>query len=123
MYETASMIMGELEDVSYITLPASADLDNYRDSIRKKINESGDGLLILIDLFGGTPFMSVSQIIGERGGWDGIEVVTGMNLGMILETISMMTTASLEELKDIAVKSGGDGIIDLHRKTTGMMEG
>ena len=59
IYETVKLIMGKPSDsVSYITLPYGQDLQAYQAEIEAHVEKAKDeGILILTDLFGGSPFM------------------------------------------------------------------
>ena len=73
-----------------------------------------DGTLILCDLFGGSPFLTSAKLLKENS--DHMELVTGVNLGMLLELMANIETASITELKDIALSSGKEGIIDIKER-------
>ena len=45
-----------------------------------------------------------------------MELVTGVNLGMLLELMANIESAGIKELKDIALSSGKDGIIDMKER-------
>ena len=71
-----------------------------------------DGVLVFCDLMGGTPF---NQAMINAATTPGVEVVTGANLPMLLETLSCrMPESTLEELVDCAVQAGRMGVD--HRK-------
>ncbi|MEG0410990.1 MAG: PTS sugar transporter subunit IIA [Erysipelotrichaceae bacterium] len=115
MVETAKLILGDIDCLDYITMPSGIDLACYKADIKAKVDESEDGILILVDLFGGTPFMTTSLIIGEVKIKEKIEIVTGMNLPMILQLATSLENETLLELKAIALESGKDGISDLKK--------
>lgn len=115
MFNLIKMIYGKTEDVNYITLPYGADLNDYKKSIIDQI-ESNCETLVLADLFGGSPFMITTQIYGEEKFKNKMEVVTGMNLPMVLEVVSQLQNKTLKELKDLAVQIGKNGIIDFSEK-------
>ena len=115
MYETASMIFGDLHDVSYLTLPYGTDLTVYKESVEKVIKGS-DHTLVLVDLFGGSPFMISSQFIGMDEYKDKMEIVTGMNLSMVLEVACRMNDSDLQELKETAINAGIHGVCDLKER-------
>jgi len=115
MFETTKMIFGDLKHFSYITLPYGTDLDAYKEKIRKEI-EDADQILILVDLFGGSPFMIVSQFFSNEEYRSKMEVVTGMNLSMVLETASRVEDTELLELKKNAVNAGTLGVCDLKER-------
>ncbi len=115
MYETAGMIFGDLHDISYLTLPYGTDLTAYKQSVEKEIRES-DCTLVLVDLFGGSPFMISSQFIGMDEYRDKMEIVTGMNLSMVLEVACRMGDSDLKGLKETALNAGIQGVCDLKER-------
>ena len=115
VFNVLNMITGSTENVSYMTLPYGVDLEAYKSEIIKHIEES-DQILILADLFGGSPFMIASKIYGTGKYNDKMAIVTGMNLPMVLEVTSQMNDKTLDELKKLAVEIGKEGIVDLSEK-------
>ena len=88
---------------------------SYGDELRAAISamrEETDGVLVFVDLLGGTPFnqaMMTSQDI------DDVEVVTGANLPMLIELLLTRGDGStLEDLAEQAVSVGQMGIV--HKK-------
>lgn len=112
-YHTLELIMGKLDDrVSYITLPYGANINQYEKEIEEKIHEAKDeGILILTDLFGGSPFMISTKVFGKLQNQIQIEIVTGMNLPMIAE-LMVNLNKPVSELKAIAINTGIKEIID-----------
>ena len=82
----------------------------YGEDLRAAIaamREEREGVLVFVDLLGGTPFnqaMMISQDI------DNVEVVTGTNLPMVIELLFLRGNATLAELADQAVTVGQAGI-------------
>jgi PTS system mannose-specific IIA component len=67
-----------------------------------KAADHGNGVLVLTDMFGGTPSnMSLSFVEGG-----GVEVVTGLNLPMLIKLATLTEEKSLEELAKF-IKSYG----------------
>lgn len=67
-----------------------------------------DGVLVFCDLMGGTPF---NQAMMASATTPNVEVVTGANLPMLLETLSARTPGStLDELAECAVAAGRFGV-------------
>jgi mannose PTS system EIIA component len=82
--------------------------ESLRDEVERAIKKlnTGDGVLILTDLFGGTPTnMSLSFL--EEGK---IEVVTGLNLPMIIKAINSRPNNDLPSLAKLASGAGKDNI-------------
>lgn len=68
--------------------------------------DSGEGILILSDLFGATPCNIARRLQPEHR----IAVVTGLNLPMLIRTLNY-PELGLEELADKARSGGVDGIV------------
>lgn len=114
LYKTVSLIMGRPKDnVHYITLPYGKNLEQYQSEIEKVIEDSGSkGTLILTDLMGGSPFMITARVYSRLKNEYPLEMITGVNMPMVMEVISNLEGHSLEELKKIALESGKSGIVD-----------
>lgn|SRR3972149_1376988 len=81
--EVAKLIVGELPQVEAVCLDPALPSEAARAEIEKAIQrvDNGDGVLILTDMFGGTPSnLSLSFLAEEKR-----EVLTGVNLPMILK--------------------------------------
>lgn len=119
IYETVKLIMGKPSDaVSYITLPYGQDLQAYQAEIEAHVEKSTDeGILILTDLFGGSPFMISVKTFDKYHDTVPIEIITGMNLPMVVELVNAISLGkSLDELKKIALDAGMGGIIDFKER-------
>ena len=95
LLETCGMITGENEDITSISVQAGDDFEKTRDRIADAIKEGrGDkGVILLVDMFGGTPSnISLSFLNAED-----IEVVTGVNLPMLTKLRSLGTDITLRE--------------------------
>ncbi len=71
--------------------------------------DSGDGILVLTDLFGATPANIAAQLV--RPGR--LEVLTGVNLPMLLRALSYRSTVNLDVLVDKAKSGATDGVMKL----------
>ena len=82
LIRTASGIVGPLEKCEGLTISAASSMDEARERLRQAIAqvEDGEGVLILTDMFGGTPANLALTFLDDR-----IEVVTGVNLPMLLK--------------------------------------
>ena len=116
MYETMVLIMGKQDSVKYITLPYGANMTEYENKVKKEIIDFEDDVLILVDLFGGSPFMIVSKLLQDKNINCKVEVITGLNLPMLLETVSKINDSSLKELANVAFVAGEHGIVDVKKK-------
>lgn len=96
------------ESVVALGIDPSDSPDMLRDQVAqniKKVN-NGKGVLILTDLFGGTP-TNISLSFLEAGK---VEVVTGLNLPMIIKAINSRAGHDLESLAKLAAEAGKENI-------------
>ena len=101
-------IVGPVKGVQVVSLAEPIDEEKVMEGIRKAWKEidQGDGILILTDMFGGTPANLCFSLLEDPM----VEVLTGMNLPMILQILSSRKDASLAELAGIAMRCGRENI-------------
>ncbi|MHC1727854.1 MAG: PTS sugar transporter subunit IIA [Syntrophobacteraceae bacterium] len=82
MLNVAEMIIGPLENCRAISFQPDQAVDDMMKTLREAIKgvDRGKGVLILTDLFGGTPANISLSFQGP-----GVEVVCGMNLPMLIK--------------------------------------
>lgn len=68
--------------------------------------DSGSGVLVLTDLFGSTPSNVACQLLKPGS----VEVVSGINLPMIIRTLNY-PGLTLAELREKAISGGKDGVL------------
>jgi PTS system mannose-specific IIA component len=104
LVSSMQLLVGKLEKIRGISIWPKDKEKDVRDRIRKEIKEvdDGDGVVILTDVLGGAPTnLSLSSIERER-----VEVVTGVNMPMLLTLSSYRESRSLEEIGKLVKKSG-----------------
>ena len=111
--ESTNMILGELPQVASVSLMPGDSLEGLIDCLQAAVNEvnTGDGVLIMLDMFGGTPANAAALLTQQT---NGLCAVTGVNLPMLLETfMARMSTDRLESLAETAFSGGQAGIVDI----------
>jgi mannose PTS system EIIA component len=97
LLEAVDFILGERpEAMAAVSVDLNENADKLRNKIAaqiKKLN-SDDGVLILTDMFGGTP-SNLSYAFLEEGR---IEVISGVNLPMLIRAASARKSQELPEL-------------------------
>ena len=96
---TSAFIIGELEAAAVVSLTATESAEDIRGRMEEAINsvdKEGEGVVILTDMFGGTPANVALSFLDERKA----EVITGVNLPMLLKVPSLRKTG--KTLRDIA---------------------
>lgn len=96
----AEMIVGDISQIQAVSIGWHDDVNEAHREIEKRIAEvdTGSGVLILTDMFGGTP-SNIAFAFHEEGK---VDVVTGVNLPMIIrfagqkegETLKLLATAA-----------------------------
>lgn len=106
--EVSLEIVGPVKGVQVVSLAEPIDEEKVMEDIRKARKEidQGDGILILTDMFGGTPANLCFSLLEDPM----VQVLTGMNLPMILQILSSRKDASLAELAGIAMRCGRENI-------------
>lgn len=112
MIRSAEMIVGKLEGVYSFSLKMGMQPMDFRQQVVDLIEaHPEDQYLCLVDLFGGTPCNMVTSINKEN-----LEIVSGLNLAMLIETYSLLQTTSIQALKDIAIQTLLNSGVDVRAK-------
>lgn len=100
----AELILGRLEASDYVSITQTTESSEMLKEISRKIIalNSGQGVLVLTDMFGGTPSnLSLSFLKEEE-----VEVLTGVNLPMVIAVARDRDTLTLSELGQKAEQAG-----------------
>jgi PTS system mannose-specific IIA component len=100
---TAELIVGPLPAVLSCNISPSLSPREMEEQLRLAILEvdQGQGVLVLADLIGGTPCTRSMALCRKAH----LEVVTGVNLPMVLKAHSLRTSRPLRELAAALVES------------------
>ena len=103
-------IVGDVEGMEPISIDPSEPLQEVEKRIKKAVKkvDTGAGVLILTDMFGGTP-SNISLSFLEKGK---VEVVTGINLPMLIKLSTLREEQTLGDLASF-IKSYGQKNIHL----------
>ena len=104
----AEMIVGEISHIQSVSVGWHDDVNDARNDIEKRIAEveSGQGVLILTDMFGGTP-SNIAFSFHDPGK---VDVVTGVNLPMIIKIAGQKGEDALDSLAGIVRDQGRSSI-------------
>jgi PTS system mannose-specific IIA component len=97
-------VVGPQQQITSIAIGANDDMENRRQDILDAVDqvESGDGVVILTDMFGGTPSNLAISIM--RPGV--IEVLAGVNLPMLIKLASIRQECNIKQAIEAAKESG-----------------
>lgn len=108
--ETVQIFAGETPNVVSANLSPESGPEMFIDDLKDKAEavDQGQGVLILVDLYGGTPGNSALRLLSNKENW---VTVTGINLTMLLEVVLNRDNCdSTLELAEMAVNSSREGI-------------
>jgi PTS system mannose-specific IIA component len=106
----AEMILGKTDNLETVSVDVKQDPQTIKGVIQTAIKsvDKGKGVFILTDLFGGTP-SNVSLSFLDPGH---IEIITGINLPLILKLLKDRKKSSFEQLKDILISKATKSILN-----------
>ena len=104
----AEMIVGPISHIAAVSIGWHDDVEAARDEVQRAITRvsKGAGVLLLTDMFGGTPTNIASMFLEEGV----IEVVTGVNLPMVIKLATSTSEDSLAEIARKICDQGRQGI-------------
>ena len=109
--DSAEMIVGAHDDVVTVSLEPQDNLETCQAALSAAIDtaDRGAGAIVLVDLFGGTPSNAAALCLRQRRS----EIVSGVNLPMLLEVLLRRSGLTAEALATLASESGVKGIVDV----------
>jgi PTS system mannose-specific IIA component len=107
LIHAAEMIVGPIEGAVAVEISADDSVDTIRSSLTTAMESvSADGIIMMTDMFGGTPSnMSLSFLEDNR-----VEVLTGVNLPMLIKFSSDRDRYQVAELAAQIRDCGRDGV-------------
>lgn len=104
----AEFIVGRIGAADTISITQSSESKEIRGMIEEKVAnlDQGDGVIILTDMFGGTPSNIALSFLNEEK----VEVLTGANLPMVIALVQNRENMSLKDLAEKAQDAGKLGI-------------
>ena len=108
LVNAAEAIVGDLSNITSVSIGWHDDVDVAREEIGAAVGRvaTGIGTLVLTDMFGGTPSnLAVTFLAPDR-----VEVVTGVNLPMLLKIANLRAERDLREIAR-TVREHGRGAV------------
>ena len=108
LLNAAEAIVGDRQNVVAVSIGWHDDVDMASSMIEKAIQRvnSGSGVLVLTDMFGGTPTNIASAFLEDGS----VEVVTGVNLPMLIKLIQLEGDVDLVEAARLVREVGQNNI-------------
>jgi PTS system mannose-specific IIA component len=87
LLNAAEAIVGDVRNIAAVSIGWHDDVDTATSMIEQAIQrvDTGSGVLVLTDMFGGTPTNLASTFLDEGS----VEVVTGVNLPMLIKLVQL----------------------------------
>ncbi len=107
LVSAAEMIIGEIPNVTAVSIGWHESPDDALREIEEAIKraDAGKGTVVLTDMFGGTP-SNLSLTFLEK---DRVEVVTGVNLPMLIRLASLREEEEEDDLMELASEAAREG--------------
>ena len=104
----AEMIVGPISHIAAVSIGWHDDVDAARDEVQRAITRVSQerGVLLLTDMFGGTPTNIASMFLEEGS----VEVITGTNLPMVIKLATAGAEDSMAEVARKICDQGRQGI-------------
>lgn len=109
LLKSSEMVFGSQSNVATVTFKPGEGTDDLLEKYTNAINklDCKDGILFMVDLFGGSPFNAASMIAVKNSN---MEIVAGVNLPMLLEVFGSREFSTLEDLVSVAENAGKNSI-------------
>jgi len=110
LLDAAHMIVGEQEGLATVSLREMDAVEGLMERVATAIQkvDAGDGVLVLVDLFGASPFNASARLAMQ--GDSNMEVISGVSLPMLVELMVQREGESLEKLVQVALEAGTSGV-------------
>lgn len=110
LLKTAEMILGAQSNVAWIDFVPGENAETLIEKYTERLThlDTQEGVLFLVDTWGGSPFNAASRIVVDK---ENYEVVTGVNIPMLAETfMARDDKPAFADLVKIALETGRAGV-------------
>ncbi len=110
--EAMEHVVGKQKNVATVCIESDAEFDSQRAEIARRMAEvdDGDGIILLTDMFGGTPSNLAMSMLSQPG----VEIIGGVNLPMLVKLAKIRGTQALAEAVQCAETAGRKYICSGH---------
>lgn len=97
-------VVGPQDNVASVCIGPDDDMEQRRQDILESVSkmDTGDGVILLTDMFGGTPSNLAISIMEKSN----VEVIAGINLPMLIKLAGVCKTEPLEVAATSAQEAG-----------------
>ena len=117
LLNAVELIAGKQEKAETIGLCHGDGIGEFEDRIKMLIREldDGDGVLVFVDILGGSPANTVMKCFSME------HDIAGVNMGMLVQAVMMREGTDLQELCDICEEEGKKDPVLLHKRFEELM--
>ncbi|MEO1770765.1 PTS sugar transporter subunit IIA [Candidatus Enterococcus ferrettii] len=110
---SAELIIGPISNCLAISLNRDDSISNLKDQVEQSLESlnQGEGVIVLVDLVGGSPFNVCSVTLKQRRDF---KLLSGLNLSMIVECAMMRESLGLDELTQQCKQTGINSVIEVN---------
>jgi len=97
-------VVGSQDQIETVSIGPDDDVENRREDILAAVRrtDSGDGVVVVTDMFGGTPSNLSISVMNEAR----VEVIAGVNLPLLVKLATVRVECELAKAVDIAKDAG-----------------
>src|ERR671927_277891 len=108
LLSAAETIIGHMRHITAVSIGWHDDVEAAKNEIRRAMERvsDGGGVLLMTDMFGATP-TNIASMFLQQGE---VEVVTGVNLPMVIKLAGLQPGVPLEEVARLVRDQGRQGI-------------
>jgi len=105
-------VVGKQKNLATVCIESDAEFEGQRDEIARRMAEvdAGDGVILLTDMFGGTPSNLAMSMCAQPG----VEIIGGVNLPMLVKLAKIRGQETLPEAVAHAEEAGKKYICNGH---------
>jgi len=121
LLSAVELIAGKQEKVKTIGLYHGDGIDEFGDKVKNAYEEldTGEGVMIFVDILGGSPSNVVMKLMAEK---PGMMAIAGVNMPMVVEAVMSRDGCTLKELCDLCWTAGKENQALLHEEFKAMSE-
>jgi PTS system mannose-specific IIA component len=110
--EAMEHVVGPQKNVATVCIESDAEFESQRTEIKTRIADvnNGDGVILLTDMFGGTPSNLAMSLLDQPN----LEIIGGVNLPMLVKLAKIRNTQGLAEAVQCAEAAGRKYICSGH---------
>lgn len=110
--ESSELITGTIQNCQSIALNRDDDILDLKNKVDIAVEElnQGEGVIVLVDLIGGSPFNICSLVLKEKRNF---KLLSGVNLPILIECSMMRESMNLDELTQYCKTIGQSSVIEV----------